>query len=311
MGRRTRPASRFARLSSWLLLVTLLVGCAGGEQPVGEPSAADGVRIASFDFVESELLAEVYAQVLEDRGVPVVRLGPVGPREIIGPSLEVDLIDLVPEYLGTALHFYGSSTSTDDPTHALASLRRVVGPLGLVVLEPAEAQDTNAIVVRVDLAEELALGTISDLGPHASRLRFGGPVECPERPLCLEGLASVYGLRFAEFVPQRDLGVTVAALDRDEIDVGLLFTSAAELDDPALIALEDDLGLQPSENVVPVLRQSALDRWGLDIATALDRVSARLTTPVLRRLNRGVAEGGEVQAVVRSWLVAEGLVTAG
>lgn len=269
---------------------------------------SDGLRVASFDFDESRLLAELYAQVLEAAGVPVVRLGPVGPREIVAPALQLDRIDLVPEYLGTALQYAGSTESNPDSEAALAELNERLAPAGLVALEPSPAEDKNVIVVTTATADAERLETISDLLPHVGGQRFGGPPECPDRPLCLAGLESVYGLRFAEFVPQRSLAFTAEALRRGEIDVGLMFSTAAELEAPDLVELIDDRQLQPAENIVPLARAEALDRWGPDVINALDAVSALLTTRELRALNVRVADRVPVADAARDWLTEHRLL---
>ncbi len=291
-------------------MIGSITACSGNTGDSSGPVPADGMRIASFDFPESELLAELYAQALEEGGVPVVRLGPVGPREIVAPALELDRVDLVPEYLGTALRFFGASTTPSDSTASEADLGDLLAGRGLIALDAASAQDANAIITTRGIASELGLVSISDLSAHAATLRFGGPVECPDRPLCLQGLRDLYGLQFASFVSQGSLAVTAEALRRDEIDVGLMFTTATELADPELVALLDDLGLQPAENVIPLLSQSALDRWGSPATEALNAVSA-LTTDELREMNRLVGDGAPVAEVVSAWLMSHGLSSSG
>ena len=268
------------------------------------------MRVASFDFAESHLLAEMYAQVIESAGVPVVRLGPVGPREIIAPAMELDLIDLVPEYLGTALQYAGALDSNPDAESALAELNDRLARRDLVALQASPAQDKNVFVVTIETADRDGLVTISDLSPVAAGQRFGGPAECPDRPLCLVGLRDVYGLQFAEFVRQRSLALTAEALRRGEIDVGLMFSTASQLEAGDIVELVDDRRMQPAENVVPVVRKQALNRWGPGVATALDAVSSRLTTADLRLLNLQVANGDPVERVARNWLTNHDLLGA-
>jgi len=294
------------------VLVTI-AGCGGGDDgdDVGTgastPRADDGLRIGSFNFVESVLLAEVYAQAVESVGIPVVRLGEVGPREITMPALQNDLIDLIPEYLGTALDRAGAPQPGHDTEAALAELVDRLEPLGLTALDAAPAEDKNVVVVTADTARSAGLETISDLGPIASTLRFGGPSECPDRPLCLVGLADTYGLEFAEFVSQRSQSFTAESLRRGEIDVGLMFSTNPALASEDLVVLDDDRQLQPAENVVPVVRSDALDRWGPDVAAALDAMSAELTTSALQILNARVETGRTIEQVARDWLESRGL----
>jgi osmoprotectant transport system substrate-binding protein len=288
--------------------VVALAGCGGGSEPTAGPEAADGIRIAGFDFAESVLLAELYAQVVESTGIPVVRLGAIGPREIIAPALELGRIDLVPEYLGTALQFAGAAEPDPNTDSALADLDERLSQRGLTALDAAAAQDKNVFAVTSELAEQYRLENISHLVPFASQWRFGGTPECPDRPLCLAGLESVYGLQFAEFVPQRSLRFTAEALRREEIDVGLMFSTASALVAFDLVVLTDDRMMQPAENIVPIARVEALDRWGPDVAVGLNALSAQLTTRELRILNVRVDNEESVESVARDWLTAKQLL---
>jgi osmoprotectant transport system substrate-binding protein len=289
------------RWSAIVLALAIACGC-GADDGDSELSPEDGLRIASFDFSESALLAELYAQVLESGGTPVVRMGPVGPREVVAPALELDLIDLVPEYLGTASSHFGS------PTTDVAGLSAAVEPLGLVLLRPAEAQDVNVFVMATDAAEAHGFTRLSDLAEFAPSATLGATVECPDRPLCLPGLRDTYGLTWEVFEPQRSLSVTAAALLSGEIDVGLMFSASAELNTPRLLVLEDDRRLQPPENVVPLIRETALERWRLTEFDPLAELSGRLTTDDLRAMNQRVGDDEPIEVVARSWLGTAGLL---
>lgn len=284
------------------------VACGSDGETRSGPSAADGMRVASFDFAESVLLAELFAQVIESTGTPVVRVGSVGPREIIAPALELDRIDLVPEYLGTALQYAGAPVPNPDTASALADLDARLSARGLSALAASPAEDKNVFVVTEELALSESLVSISDLAGLAPQLRFGGPPECQERLLCLAGLESVYGLQFAEFVPQRSLRFTAEALRREEIEVGVMFSTAATLIADDLVELVDDRAMQPAENIVPVVRADALERWGPEVAAALDAMSAELTTLELRALNMHISNDRPVEAMARDWLAAHGLI---
>ena len=88
----------------------------------------------------------------------------------------------------------------------------------------------------------------------------------------------------------------------------MLFSTDAVLVDPELLVLVDDRGLQPAENVIPAVRVDALLRWGSDLATALDAVSAHLTTEELTNLNdRAGHPDADLADVVKAWLRERGL----
>jgi osmoprotectant transport system substrate-binding protein len=268
--------------------------------------ADDAVVVASFNFPESVILAELYAQALEEVGVSVARQREVGPRELMEPALEQGLVDLVPEYLGSALAYLDPS-SAGVPLDAGTTSRRLAEILdgrGVVVLGHAPAQNQNAIVVTSETAARYGLSKVSDLAPVAAELVFVGPPECRNRPFCLTGLRETYGLEFKSFLSLDSGGrQTRAALSGGDADVGLLFVTDGHLADGDFVLLDDDRGLQPAENIVPLVRRSAVERWGDPLVQRLEAVSSALTTEALTEMNTEVATDGESPAeVAADWL---------
>lgn len=267
--------------------------------------------VASFDFAESEILAEIYALALEGRDFAVERRLRLGKREeAVKPALERGEVDLVPEYLGSALEVGFGGTPSADVRATWQALADAFGAVGVTVLDPSPAQNTNGVVVTAETAAALGLRAISDLVAVAPDLVFGGSPECPQRPRCLLGLTSLYGIEFGEFVAL-DVGgpLTAAALESGDIDVAMLFSTDGTIAAEGWVLLEDDRGLQPAENIVPVIRADALAAWGDGVAGVLNAISALLRTDQLTELNRRVGFGGETpQAVARDWLATRGLL---
>src|SRR5207253_7225005 len=147
------------------------------------------IVVASFDFPESVVLAQLYGQALRARGLPVSFLSAAGSRELVDPALTRGLVDVVPEYAGSALQFLtlGAEGGSADVHATYAAVASAFARRGLVALEPAPAQDANVIVVKHATADRFRLRAVSDLVAVAPRLVFGGPPECPSRPLCLLG----------------------------------------------------------------------------------------------------------------------------
>jgi osmoprotectant transport system substrate-binding protein len=303
------PVGPVRRLAIPLLAFALVAAACGDPEPAAE--RGDGVTVAAFGFTEGRVLAELYAQAMEAKGIPVRRALDLASREVVEPALEQGVVDFVPEYSGTALEFLnraaGQATSNAAATYGL--LRAAFSTRGLVTLEPAPAQDQNALAVTREKAARLGLSRVSDLQRVDHDLVFGGPPECPERRFCLVGLVAVYGLTFREFRPLDAGGpLTVGALEGDEIDVGLLFTTSPAIVTSGLVLLEDDKGLQPAENVVPVVRAPVLERHGDTLADAVNSVSRLLTTQELVGLNRRVDVDGDTPAeAAGAWLARHGL----
>lgn len=294
-----------------VVAVALLAACGRGVPPATTTALDDdAITVASFNFPESVLVGEIYAQALEGEGFAVKRQLGLGARELVEPSLERGLVEFVPEYSGSALEFLtrGEGLATSDEALTHDRLEEVFAERGVAVLAPAPAQDQNGFVVTRETADRYGLRSISQLVPEAPELAFGGPPECPERPLCLGGLEDVYGLEFGTF-ESLDAGgpVSVTALRSGTVDVALLFTTDAAIDRYDFVLLYDDLGLQPAENVTPVVREEVVQEHGDAFVRSVDSVSAFLTTGDLRELNARMAEGETPREVAAAWLAEHGL----
>jgi osmoprotectant transport system substrate-binding protein len=298
-----------------LALSSMLPACSVGVgEPASRPEAAsalfdDAITVASFNFPESVLLAQLYAQALEARGFRVSREIGIGPRELVQPALQNGIVELVPEYSGSLLAFFSSGIVSADPRR---DLEEALASRDLAALAAAPAQTRNGFAVTAAFAGRHGLRSISDLS-GAPELTLGGPPECPQRELCQEGLEDVYGLTFDGFVPLDLSGtLTADALERGVVDVALLFTTSAEIVQHGFVLLEDDLHLQPAEHVTPVVHTATLSRFGPALSDAVDDVSAALTTKELRTLNTRVqVQGVSPAAAAAEWLAEHGLAEPG
>ena len=314
MGQRVRRAAVPPLLALLAALVLAVAGCDRGRPPPPPPEdpGRPTIRLASFDFPESELLGQVYGQALAQHGFPVEQVVQLGSREVVAPALEQGKVGMVPEYLGSALNFLNDRdrVATADPRQTHARLEQAFAPRGVSVLAFAPAVDRNGFVVSGDLARRHHLERISDLAPLARQLVLGGPPECPQRPLCLKGLQDVYKLGFARFEAMPSRTVTAAALQTGEIDVGMIDTTDPSLLRPGadLVQLADDRRLQPADNVVPVLRRELLDAYGPPLVNLVNAVSAQLTTVELTRLNLEVSDGRRPADAAAAWLRAHTII---
>jgi osmoprotectant transport system substrate-binding protein len=299
-------------------LVAVCCACAPASSS-GSPSGTRAagwdrgvITVGSFDFPESGLLAEIYGQALAAHGFPVRIVPDLGSRELVDPALMSGLIQLVPEYAGSALEFVSlgrlSATSSAEATNK--ALTASVADAGLVVGRPAPAQDTNAIVVTAATAARYELRSIADLARVAPRLVFGGPPECPGRPYCLPGLERTYGVHFRGFIPLDAGGpLTLQALDAGYVNAALLFSTNPSIHTRHLVVLADDRGLQPAENITPLVRRDVVARHGAALVAVLNRVSARLDTGSLRAMDALVQlEGQAPRRVAMGWLRTQELV---
>jgi osmoprotectant transport system substrate-binding protein len=247
--------------------------------------------MGSANFPEQVILGELYSQVLEANGYTIERHLNLGTREIVEPALESGQIDMYPEYLATLTTFLtkDQTKASSDPDATARALQEALTPKNITVLAYSPAQDENGFVVTKDTADKYKLSKLSDLQPVAGELVLGATPECPQRPFCLIGLMQTYGLNFKDFRPLDTGGpLTVQALLGGQIDVGLLFTTDANITLNNFVLLEDDKHLQLADNVAPVVRNDILNR-APDLKMLADRVSQQLTTADLTDLNKQVS----------------------
>lgn len=283
----------------------LSISCTAESSSPPEPAARESITVASFDFSENLILAELYTQAIEEAEIPVELVSNLGPREVVGPALEQGQVDFVVDYLGSALEAAdaGNPATHGSVDYARQELQKAMVGHGVTVLRAAAAQDQNGFAVTHETARGLSSRTMSALSTKASAMVLGAPPECSERPYCLIGLESVYRLHFARVEDISTRAATATALESGEIDVGLLETTDARLAEGRFILLRDDRGLQPRENIIPLARQWVIDTYGQSFTDAVDSVSSRLTTADLIELNRRVEiDGMTPSQAAADWL---------
>ena len=297
------------------LLVAALVATACGATSGGtSPSPTrPTVKVGSTNFYEQGILAEAYAQILENSGYTVERKFNLGNREIVQPALESGQIDLDAEYLATLLTFVDKTAkASTDPKETAKLLQTALAGKKLTVLDAAAATDQNGFVVTKETAAKYNLKKLSDLAAVGGQLVLGGPPECPSptRPFCIPGLKGTYGITFKDFKPL-DVGgpLTVAALDGKQIDVGLILTSDSTIVAKGYVLLEDDKHLQLSDNIAPIVRDDLLAKDDGTIKKLLNSLSAKLSQDELNGMNKLVSvDKKDPKDVAKDWLKKQGLI---
>ena len=302
------------------LLALVVSACSPGEDESPDASAGAGgsqaadlptLTIGSAGFWESAVVAEIYAQALEDAGFTVERQLEQGARDVTHPALVDGQIDLMPEYIGGYLAVTYGGEPTPDIDESLTALREELEADGLVAFEPTPGTDADGFAVRQETAEELDLATMSDLAEVADQLTWGVAQECAENPNCGPGLERVYGIDFASLDVETLGACSTAiaeALNASNIDVAQVCTTQPEIAGFNLVLLEDDGGLAPAQNIVPVVRQEIVDEAGDLLESTLNDVSALLTTEELTNLGAAVILNGEsYEDAAAQWLSDNGL----
>src|SRR3954467_11322176 len=284
--------SKIAAAAAVIVAILPLSACGGDPTSGGGTgdSSSPAITIGSANFPENQLLAEMYAQALEAKGVKVHRKFNIGARELYLKALKDGSIDMLPEYNGALLAALSPNGTVPNnistPDEAYNALQKVM-PSGIKTLPQAAAEDKDTLTVTSATANKYSLKTIDDLKPVASKLVLGAGPEFKSRYQGVVGLQKLYGLTFKEFKPLDPGGpLTKAALKKGDIQVANIFSTDSTITTDHLVVLDDTKNLFLAQNVVPVIRSSKVNA---DVKSALNDVSKALTTEDLTKYLAEVA----------------------
>jgi len=251
-------------------------------------SVGERVVVGSKNFTESVILGELMAQTIERyTDLPVDRRLNLGGTFICEQALRAGDIDLYVEYSGTALTAVFDQPVQRDPSAVLEIVRTRYGDTGRTMLAPLGFNNTFAILVRAADADARGLRTLSQLAAHAPGWRAAFGYEFLERQDGYPGLASLYGLRFADRPRVMDLTLIYRALAAGQVDVIAGDATAGLIEALDLTALEDDRQYFPPYDAVPVVHAATLLRHPV-IGAAIGRLAGRVTAADMRRMNYAV-----------------------
>jgi osmoprotectant transport system permease protein len=283
-------------------LLPLLAFCCGTLLLVGSGplAAAEPIRIASKNFNESYVLAEIVAQLLEEDGLEVERRFGLGGTLICYEALVAGEIDIYVEYTGTL-----SQAILGRPeVVALEALNSLVAERGIQMLDPFGFNNTYAMATPRAVAEARNLRGIGDLANHPD-LSVVVSHEFLEREDGWQGLARTYGLTS----PVRGIehGLAYQAIAEGSIDVTDAYSTDGELQRYDLVVLTDDQGYFPRYLAAPLVRRAVLPVVGERLA----RLAGSMDDDVMQALNAAVVFGGQNFAeVANGFLVGLGMAAA-
>ena len=168
-------------------LACTLTGCPNRDPLRGGGGSGDGtIVVGSQDYYSNEIIAEIYAQALEEKGYSVDRQFLIGQREVYMPEVESGRIGVIPEYTGSLLQYYRKNAASADAGQIHEQLAKAL-PKGLTLLDQSEATDQDSYVVTKEFAKKHSLESIGDLA-RVRGLKLGGNSELETRPFGPKGL---------------------------------------------------------------------------------------------------------------------------
>lgn len=281
-----------------LSLSLLTAACRDEERSEGP------VGVGSKNFTESVILGELLAQTLERAGCDVNRRLNMGGTFVADRALRTGSLDTYVEYSGTAL----TAILDHEPIKNRQTLRSLVRSEyernGLVWGPELGFENTFAMIVRQESANEYDLDTIGDLQRVEDFFQPGFGYEFVERQDGWHGLLDAYRLKFAKPPRTMDLGLTYKALAEGEVDLIAGNSTDGLIERLDLVVLEDDKDYFPPYDAAIVYREDISSACPAAIE-AFESLRGSLNEATMRRMNYAVdGQRRDVAEVVGEFLAS-------
>lgn len=280
------------RFKKWLavlfIAVTFSTGSAKGQDK-------ELVRIGTKAFTESVLLGELVTQSIEADGREAELIKQLGGTQILWNALIDGEIDVYPEYTGTITKEILAGLKIG----SLAELDSLLAGYGIQMTRPLGFNNTYAIGMKKEVADELGIETISDLQNHPG-LRYGFSNEFMDRSDGWPGLRQAAGLS-PENVRGLDHDLAYRGLEAGNIQVIDLYSTDPEIEYYDLRVLEDDISYFPEYEALFLYRIDLEE----SVIRSIKRFEGAISRDEMVRMNAAVKIDRESDAAVVSRFLSE------
>ncbi|MGB8713167.1 MAG: glycine betaine ABC transporter substrate-binding protein [Onishia taeanensis] len=284
-------------------LMTLLTGAAlAGTMATAQ---ANEIVVGGKNFTEQQILASMTSQYLDGLGYDVEKRSGMGSA-VLRQAQENGQIDLYWEYTGTSLINYNDVTERLSPEDTYTRVKELDAEKGLVWLAPSDANNTYALAMREDDAQERGITTLSDLAQAVNDdegLTFALNAEFYAREDGWRPLQQAYDFRVGRGdVKRMDSGLVYQALRDAQVDVGLVFATDGRIPAFNFQVLEDDQNYFPAYALTPVVREETLEA-NPKLEGQMDKLSSLLDDETMSSLNAQVdVEKETIERVAEGFL---------
>lgn len=273
------------------------------------PEKQPTIRIASKNFTEQFILAELMAQLIEAKtNLKIDRKFNLGTTEICHRAMLKGEIDIYPEYTGTALFTVLKNQHRGTAEQIYKSVKSDYKRLFQIIwLQPFGFNNTQALAITSEFSQKKNLKNLSDLKKISHQLIIAVPAEFLERPDGMPALRQAYGIAFKE-VKQMESGLLYAAMNEDLVDVIMAFSTSGYIPAYHLQLLEDDAHYFPPYYAAPLIRQAVLEKYP-EIEAVLNELANILSEQTMQALNAKVDQAKQSpREVAQQFLIQKGLL---
>ncbi len=288
-----------------------------GSLGAGQPLKGAGLTVASKNFTENVILAEMIGLVWTAAGAEVTDRtnisGSIGARQAIVNGTA----DAMYEYTGTAwITYLGNTTPVADPQQQWQAVHDADLRNGITWLPQSRLNDTYALAGNAANVARYHLRTLSDVAA-LSRTNPGAVTLCVDnefgvRDDGLTGMEKAYGMTIpASNIRTMDAGIVYTTVaSGSSCLLGDVYSTDGRIPALKLQVLADDKRFFPDYDAAPELHSAALKKYPV-IAGLLDPLSAKLDNTVAQQLNSKVdVQGQDPRTVARQWLIDQGFIRA-
>lgn len=259
---------------------------------------------------EPEILINMYQQLIEAKSDIKVTIKPnFGKTVFLYSALKRGDIDLYPEFTGTVVSslLQNQHLHSNDPEQVYHFARdHILQADNLIYLPPMQFQNTYALVVRSDYAQQHGLKTISDLAKVASSAVAGFTLEFADRRDGNKGLQTRYGLQLQ--VKTMEPALRYQALINGETQIADAYSTDSEIKQYAFTLLQDDQQLFPVYQGAPLLRADTLETYP-ELAAILNTLAGKISAEEMSEMNYLVKVKNQPAAeVAKNYLYLNGLI---
>ncbi len=234
------------KLLSILLLTaaTLVITACGGKD------SKKPIRIAHKNFTEQRILGQMMATLIEENTDYETEVKELGGTMLVNEGLVNGNIDLSMEYTGTGYLYILKASGLKKPEEIYNYVKEEFAKQGITWLSPVGFNNTYAFAVKPETAEKYNLEKVSDFVGVAEELSVGELGDFFAREDGMPGVSKTYGFKFGKEV-NIDTGLKYIAINQDEIDVAVVYTTDGMLKKYELKVLEDDKNFFPPYDAAP------------------------------------------------------------
>ncbi len=268
-----------------------LVAAGCGDSDSGSTDGDDKpeIVIANKGFTENNIVAEIYAEALEERGYDV-EIKSLASTAIADAAIRKGEIQMYPDYTTTLLT--DVLKVQNPPTDAAAQatmIKERYNPDGLDILDVAPFNNDNQVACTKEAVDAHKLTDLSSLGRASGDIVYSANPEHTARADGLPLLQKEYGVKFKRVI-KVDIGLRYRPIEQGQAQCVYAFGTDPKIAAEGLVVLTDDKGKfqgAPYQGV-PVVTKAFLDSAPADFAETVNAVSAKLTSEEVRRMNAAV-----------------------